>query len=274
MSHLCIYHKDCADGFGAALAVKHYCDLNDFHCDFLPANHGDIAPDVSNKQVLIVDFTYPRDVIVKMNQGADSLLIIDHHKTAQEALEGLDFCVFDMSKSGAVLSWEHLMPDLEVPALLKYIQDRDLWHWQLPNSKEISAALQTMPKEFELWQPYLNEANLFELVNKGTAIVEYQNQQIQKVVQAKDIPIVEIAGYKVPCINTTQLASEIGNALAKGYPFAALYADTATQRVFSLRSDENGIDVSKIARLFGGGGHFHAAGFAVDKPEVALTIKN
>ena len=33
--------------------------------------------------------------------------------------------------------------------------------------------------------------------------------------------------------------------------------------VFSLRSEEGGLDVSEIAKKFGGGGHKHSAGFKV-----------
>mgnify|MGYP001450666450 FL=1 len=85
--------------------------------------------------------------------------------------------------------------------------------------------------------------------------------------------MVDIAGYQVPCVNTNSLASEIGNDLAKGQPFAAMYCDNADKRIFSLRSDVDGVDVANIAKLFGGGGHFHAAGFAVEKPKISLSLK-
>ena len=77
-----------------------------------------------------------------------------------------------------------------------------------------------------------------------------------------------MAGYKVPAINTTEFTSEIGHRLCKGHPFAVMYNDIADKRIFSLRSDINGIDVSIIARMFAGGGHYHAAGFSMPKPKV------
>jgi len=42
--------------------------------------------------------------------------------------------------------------------------------------------------------------------------------------------------------------------------------------VFSLRSQEGGIDVSEIAIKFGGGGHKHAAGFKVDRNHILAKI--
>lgn len=271
MNFLCIYHKDCADGFGAALAVKQYCDSLGCPCEFFAAQYGDPAPDVSGKDVLIVDFSYRRELLLSLKQSANSLKVIDHHKTAQQDLAGLDFCIFDMSKSGAVLTWQTLFPLTQMPQLFAYIQDRDLWQWQLENSKAVSAALQTIPKDFELWRRYLDDDKIAELVIKGSAILEYQNQQIDKVPNADKIPLVNIAGYSVPCINSTHLISEIGDKIAQGHPFAALYFERDDKRIYSLRSARDGIDVSKIAEKFGGGGHFHAAGFAIDKPEVILS---
>lgn len=270
MSYLCIYHKNCADGFGAALAVKVYCDSIGQPCDFLPAQYGDEIPDVSDKHVLIVDFSYQRDALLALNEAALSLKVIDHHKSAMEDLDGLDYCVFDMDFSGAVLTWQTLFPDQAVPLLLQYIQDRDLWHWQMQDSKAVSAALLTLEKKFELWQPYLADEKVAELILKGNAIVDYQNQQLARTPKGDNVPMAKIGGYTVPCVNSTHLISEMGDILAQGHPFAALYFDRSDKRIYSLRSAKDGIDVAKVAEKYGGGGHFHAAGFAVAKPDVTV----
>lgn len=66
----------------------------------------------------------------------------------------------------------------------------------------------------------------------------------------------------VACLPYT-LSSDAGHMMAKGEPFAACYWDTPEGRCFSLRSAEDGMDVSEIAKDYGGGGHKHAAGFRV-----------
>lgn len=58
-------------------------------------------------------------------------------------------------------------------------------------------------------------------------------------------------------------ASDAGNRMAEGELFSASYFDTPEGRKFSLRSKEGGMDVSEIAKRFGGGGHARAAGFQV-----------
>jgi len=271
MNYLCIYHKNCADGFGAALAVKVYCDELKVDCDFLAAQYGDDVPDVSGKDVFIVDFSYHRDTLIALKEQANSLTVIDHHKSAMEDLQGLDYCVFDLDRSGAVLTWQTLFPNKPLPRLLAYIQDRDLWQWQLPDSKAVSAALLTLNKTFELWLPYLEDSSVNELIIKGNAIVDYQNQQLARTPKGDKVPMAEIAGYTVPCVNCTHLISEMGEILAQGHPFAALYFDRLDKRIFSLRSAKDGIDVAEIAQKYGGGGHFHAAGFAIDKPKISVV---
>ena len=51
--------------------------------------------------------------------------------------------------------------------------------------------------------------------------------------------------------------------MANGKPFAACYWDTPKGRVFSLRSSDDGADVSEVAKQYGGGGHRNASGFTV-----------
>jgi hypothetical protein len=109
------------------------------------------------------------------------------------------------------------------------------------------------------------------LIDKGRIILDYQHVQIEGVLK-QGFPLVNIAGYQVPCINISSLTSEVGSQLSKGYPFAAMYFETGDKRVYSLRSASDGIDVSAVAKKFGGGGHFHAAGFAVDKPSIDLAL--
>ncbi len=268
MFDLCVYHDECSDGLAAALAVKKSFDDHNISIEFITAQYGDSPPIVKDKDVIIVDFSYPRDVLLEMKDEARSLFVIDHHKTAQEALEGLDFCIFNMNKSGAVLTWEFFYPDRPIPQLFLYVQDRDLWQWKLPQSKEVSAALRSYKPFFSEWEPFLDDAVLHNLKSEGKAILRYQQRQIEMVLSRKP-ELMLIGGHEVPCINSTTLISEIGNELSQKYPFAVCYFDTNDgKRVFSLRSSDNGIDVSEIAKLYGGGGHFNAAGFTVKRPRI------
>lgn len=157
--NLCIYHGgQCLDGFVSAWVVSQFFP----QAEFVGCNYGDAPPNVSGMDVVIVDFSWPRATLLEMKKKAKSLVVLDHHQTAQAELQGLDFCVFDMEKSGARLAWEwvieknpkfHLLPDNAplhyVPVLVAMVEDRDLWRFDLPYSREINAALRSYPLTFK-----------------------------------------------------------------------------------------------------------------------------
>jgi oligoribonuclease NrnB/cAMP/cGMP phosphodiesterase (DHH superfamily) len=269
MSTIIIYHANCNDGFCSAwVASKRFPDAI-FH----PAIHGDPPPDVTGHDVYIIDFSYPREDLIRMNNCCKSLLVLDHHKTAQAALKGLDFCVFDMEQSGAGLAWKWLGKyddyDDPVPLLVQYVEDKDLWRFKLDNSREFNCVIGSYPMTFEAWDTLNRRLNcgymgLSEIVNEGTAILRYQQQMVTNI--CKYSHEIDLAGYKVLCVNTPMLQSETANYLSIGRPFGVTWFENKDgDKIYSLRSKEDGIDVSEIAKKFGGGGHFHSAGFKLPK---------
>ena len=142
-----IYHADCTDGFGAAYSA--WKQLGN-RAEYYPCKHGTPPPDVKGKNVVILDFSYGNELTKKMIEDANNLLIIDHHKSAMVELHDVSNTYFDMTKSGAMLAWEFFHPGKEPPKFIKYIQDRDLWKWELDYSKEFSAAFDMVPFEFVL----------------------------------------------------------------------------------------------------------------------------
>lgn len=259
MKRLVLYHAGCWDGFCAAWV----CHRVHPEAEYVPVQYGQQPPDVTGRDVLILDFSYPREQLLQMKAAAKSLEVLDHHKTAQEALAGLDFCVFDMTKSGGRLTWEWFYPHQSSPWLVDYTEDRDLWTWKLPDSREVNAALRTLPLDFAEWDKlHYDPGARHRLRAEGTAIRRAEKVLVdQHVRHAQEITL---AGHKVLCVNATMLTSEIAGALAKERPFGVCwFEDAEIHRVYSLRSDEGGVDVAEIAKTYGGGGHKHAAGFRV-----------
>ena len=268
------------DGTGAVIAMRAYCKKHGYNMPAVSYQHyGEATPILTDKVVLMADFSYKREEMISLSKVAKSLTVLDHHASAEKELEGLDFCHFDMAKSGAVLAWEYLMPDEEVPKLLQYIQDRDIWAWKLDNSKEVSAGISLMPFEFwtnEELDVVLSEDTITALETAGKSVLRYQDIQSLKVdrqvKESGESTLFNIAGHKVPCITSTHLISEIGNLISEGRPFSAQYFMTGDSIVFSLRSQPTGEDVSVIAAKYGGGGHPRAAGFSFKFNEINLDI--
>ncbi|HLE20122.1 MAG TPA: phosphoesterase [Vicinamibacteria bacterium] len=256
MKPVVLYHANCSDGFGAAWSAwKRFGEAG----TYLPVDYGTRPPQLDpESQVYILDFSFPREVIEKMQALYAKLIVIEHHQTAAEELEGLQCLIFDSAKSAAVLSWEYFHPGTTVPELLQYVMDRDLWRFRLTESREVFAALNSYPMDFLVW----DRLEASKLAVEGEPILRYQREVARTVCdQAR---LVTIAGYRVPVVNTATLVSEVGEELLKRFPespFAASYFDRLDgQRQWSLRSRED-FDVSEIAKSFGNGGHARAAGF-------------
>lgn len=283
--NLCIYHGNCADGFTAAWAVwQKFGDTIDYH----PGVYQNAPPDVTGRNVIMVDFSYKRAVLDEMARRANTILILDHHKTAAEDLamlprpergytpghwrEGYESwnepnvrAEFDQSRSGAGIAWDFFHPEIERPRLINYVEDRDLWRFKLPHSREINALVFSYPYSFQNWDHLDHQLStddgFLSAAAQGEAIERKHHKDIAELVRVTKRKMV-IGGHEVWCANLPYtLTSDAGNLMAQGAPFAACYWDTPDGRVFSLRSTPEGLDVSEIAKQYGGGGHKNASGF-------------
>lgn len=262
----CIYHANCSDGFGAAWALRYGRPNDDI--EFIPASYGDEIPDVTKDDtVFILDFSYKRPEICKLASQAHIVLIVDHHKTAEAELVDLPDnveCIFDMNKSGAMLAWECFVGG-QPPKLIEHIQDRDLWQFKLEGTKEIIAALFSYDFDFDVWDKLMRDDQIPSLRAEGVALQRKMLKDINSVIESNAYTTT-IAGYTVPVLNAPYMwASEAGNILCKGQPFAAIYGETKDRIHYSLRSEKGAVDVSEIAAKFGGGGHANAAGFSLPR---------
>jgi oligoribonuclease NrnB/cAMP/cGMP phosphodiesterase (DHH superfamily) len=266
MKPLCIYHGNCADGFGAAWVVRRKFPEAEFHAGV----YQNPPPDVTGRDVIIVDFSYKMPVMLDVIAKAASVTILDHHKTAAEDLweifsRGLAKGQYSDNRSGAGLTWDYFFPDEPRPALINHIEDRDLWLFKLPQTREIQAAVFSYPYDFFTWDALMEEAPLAELAIEGAAIERKHHKDIAELVGVTRRSMM-IGGHVVPVANLPYtLTSDAGNLMATGEPFAACYWDTPEGRVFSLRSTDDGLDVSAIAKGYGGGGHRNASGFRMPR---------
>ena len=270
MSIHVLYHANCPDGFGAALACWMKFGSN---AKYHPVRYG-APPPITPEQhdiIYVVDFSYPYAVLEAWSAIGCLIDIYDHHKTAQDdvlrAEKELPHIVvaFDLNESGATLVWKRLHATEDVPLLFRYLRDRDFWLWELENSKEVSAALRSYPTEFTVWAAYLDDARIPALASEGTSILRHIKKQVRAA--CRSAILAKIGGHIVPCVHTTLYGSEIGNELCQRWPdaaFAVCYSQQGTPDNrywrYGLRSIGE-FDVSEIAKGYGGGGHQNAAGF-------------
>ena len=255
-----IYHADCTDGFGAAYSAW---KLLGNRAEYYPCKHGTPPPDVKGKTVVILDFSFDNGTIKKMIKESEALIVIDHHKSAMVELHDISNTYFDMTKSGAMLAWEFFHPGKDPPKFIKYIQDRDLWKWELVYSKEFSAAFDMVPFEFEEFEKFEDDSVFDDAIKRGSYILAYSKTVVKKVCE-KAVSR-KYSGKDVLIVNSSHWMSEIGARLSPDCDFAVIWYYDHNDRInkISLRSFHDHIDVSEIAKDFGGGGHRKAAGFQI-----------
>lgn len=263
-----LYHKNCYDGFGSAFcAWMHWGNA----ATYIPVAYGEPLPEMEdNSSVYILDFSFPRDVLENLVKRMYFVKVLDHHKSAEEALRGLPFCTFDMKKSGAKLSFEYFSafgPMLDrYKGFIDYISDRDLWENQLSATDEVHAALSSYPKDFEVWKTIGRDIPY--LAKEGVPILRHVNTTVGMMCdQSFMTDKFSFSGHgAIPCVNATGYWNEVCHEMLKRYPqypFVSAFfkrSDGKTQWSLRSRTTED-FDVTEIAKQLKGGGHKHAAGF-------------
>lgn len=257
----CIYHHPCVDGWCSAYLVKkRFPD-----CQLIPMNYNnelDLDSFSRDDEVIVCDFSFPREMMQALFDRVGFLVVLDHHKTAEANLEGLPYCFFDMNRSGAKMTWDYFYPGMAPNPIVNYVQDRDLWKWRFPKSKQINAAINLYPFAVEEWDR-LFATPLTVLIAKGEDVLKVHGEFLERIL--KGVLPGKLRDYRTGFVNSGILQSEIGEALKNDYEVIAAWHFNGKQVNVSLRSRE--VDVSEVAKTFGGGGHKLAAGFNVSLKE-------
>lgn len=252
-----ITHGNCSDGFGAAWAVwKEYGDTVKYH----HATHSDEPLLYKDKTILFTDFAYEADVMRHLGKHND-VFVIDHHIYAMENLKDFPNTLFDMSKSGAVLAWESLYPDVPVPLLLKYVEDRDLRNFKLPYTHEVLSVLDTIPQTFKNWSLFSNvlDNNFAGVVEKGKALKSQFDVILNKIIQ--EAQPVYIDGHQGLVVNANwDFASYAADKLSEKAEFGMAWFMNKEGLVKCSFRSSHGLNVNNLAQTLGGGGHAFCAG--------------
>jgi len=285
-----LFHSSCMDGLFSAYTVwKKYGEEN---WTYIPVKYQEPLPDLINPQVIyIVDFSYSKEILQGLSRRCIRVFVIDHHDSMKDELLNLkgNFpygqIIFNIDKCGCVLTYNHCFPDLEIPELLSYVQDRDLWTWEWLNSREINEGLRNKIKFHEdILENFKRIDHILEywayeerdlLYMEGKGILNYKNELVNGVathVENKQW-VIGSYRYKVGIVNcgVYDLVSEVGNAILlknQDLHFSMIYTYSIDKGWnISLRGmdrrDEYGdsIHVGNIAKSMGGGGHKNSSNF-------------
>lgn len=283
---LIITHGGCHDGFTAEWLLHRRWPDADCH----PGAYGeDIDPLIarvieapySRPTVMVMaDFSYTLEPMLELAEAWDRIILLDHHASAIDRLDGNlppnVECVFDVNRSGAGITadWldmrQHdLIPGARARGLVDYVEDRDLWRFALPESKEaIQYLIAATPHTYAEWaildKRLRMDAEFDRCVADGRLVGRYHRIIVDELVDAAR-PVV-IDGHDTLVVPSPYLCgSDVAGELARLSPsgIGAYIRMLPDRNEYGLRSTDDGPDVARIAERLGGGGHPHASGFRV-----------
>lgn len=181
---------------------------------------------------------------------------------------------------GATLSWKYFFPDQPIPLILEYVRIRDNWLFDKEIAKELRAnevneymnmfdVHEESESYFFLFNLKLEDGWFKNAIQFGNIIIKSKEKQIENMMKFGDLR--ELNNHKVYVINGTIYQSEIGNKAVESnicdYAIIWRYNELSKKYNISMRSKKGGVDVSLIAKKFGGGGHQAASGCEIDNFE-------
>lgn len=277
MGRCCYYHAGCPDGFGAAWAVRNAWGEA---ASYVSRNHDDRLERGAHEgdEVAFVDIAPSNLELVNLCDETSMLHIVDHHVTARDRIEGDPEIAsrlratrhsvhFDLDASGAALAWRYWNPGQELPDLLGYVEDQDLWRFKLPDSREVNAAIASYPMRFSTWDRLAN-TDPERLAEEGRPIVHAQRLAVERAVATAHV--VRVGEHRIEAVAANTLRPWIGHELATraahGVPCGIVY-NADTKRVDVSIYSVGGFNVAELAAARGGGGHRSASGFSVPLDE-------
>lgn len=277
------YHGSCPDGAtAAAVAAKKLGTRGVF---FKSCYYGDDdLPDCTGKDVYVLDYSFSWDVTEKITSVCKTFTLLDHHETSARKLYGFNCTCgklhFDMQKSGARLAWDHFFPNQDVPWLVKYVEDRDLWKWEFPETAAVLAMVDLkyghddFRKLIELLDITEHELQTqFRFAEQGQMLLDYRAKLYEEIL--RDAIEITLDGHKTLAVQApASLTSEVGQMLhQKTGTFGLVWRITSSGVKCGLRSNDD-FACNTIAEKFGGGGHPQAAGFLLKASQLADLLNS
>ena len=261
-----LYHAECTDGFGAAWAA--WRKLGD-SAEYISVEHQSPLPEgLQDKEIYLLDFTYPEEIMKKLMAENRRVTAIDHHVSVADVTRMTDGGVYDNDHSGAMLAWMYFHPNTPPPFLVRVIEDQDLYRHNLPETRRLVEWMELFDFTFGTFDRLAADlddpARLADALKQGELLLTYRDKEVERLVSNTAVEVT-LDGHRAGAVNTEVFHSEAARELADRYGVGIAWRVRPHGTYCSLRSDGS-VDVAEVAGKFGGGGHAKSAGFMVSSP--------
>jgi oligoribonuclease NrnB/cAMP/cGMP phosphodiesterase (DHH superfamily) len=275
-----MHHNDldgrcAADVVRKGIQQKHpYAEVYFHECAYKD-DFGDFEFVNEDTDVVVVDFGFQKDGDWdKLIAKAKSVTWIDHHKTAiekdgpQKELPGKRELG---RKAGCMLAWEYYFPGEQSPEAVDYTSDYDTWTFKYGNrTKAFQAGMLTYDTspDAPVWIELINGVNanaaVEEVVAKGRAILEYRDVDNAEYLKSFAYPVA-FEGHNALVCNKGKTNSMLFDSADDAYDLWLTCVHDGKVWTVSLYTPRDDLDVSVIAKKYGGGGHPKASGFQCEE---------
>lgn len=304
MVHIVSHGPQCLDGVAAAVSVARFYEGAEVHALFSSNNEVDdtiralpcLAPQAEH-DVWITDISWTdpaTDEHLRRLAGAGVRIHwFDHHRTAVErhgrGAVRVPFAGLEVSDRAAAsrLVYEHLAARLEREGrdnprfrafwpVVQMADDNDRWLHRIPGSHELALTLRAMPGR----RGYEALLGIDEAVTYTAEMAEARARVEAELRRSVEIAEGSRVSLPVPGAGVSVVA-----AVCDGYPseVADRWGRRASNTVFALfdakslavslrRSRDCRVDLSRVAEMFGGGGHEAAAGCELPELRRELSL--
>lgn len=231
--------------------------------------------------VWLLDYSIPPKTMKELLKKTNKVVVwIDHHESAIQDYKDFPYNLKGIRKIGdgaCLLTWSFVNkePDLsKAPYFLKLLSDWDVFGGKYNNTElfHFGCCAENTEPTSKLW-PHLNNnpKAVKKILENGKIILKYYKNDAKRLLKMAGFEA-EIDGHKAICLNF-KTNSKVFDSVKDGYDVMVVFVYDGERYQFSVFSDNDGIDVSKIAKKYGGGGHKESAGFSSENLAMLKNIK-
>ena len=271
-----VFHHNDLDGrCAAAIALQRHPNA-----ECIEINYNQTFPldSIQNGEaVYILDYSIEPEEMLELLKITPAVVWIDHHKTAIEKYKDFQRDVGGQRRtdhSGAWLTWGWFHRDIKQPEVVRLVDDWDMWthekNLEGMRTREFVAGMKAYDSSprARIWSPLFATAEpvasaaIVDVMQSGAAILSYEARQNAEYVKAFGHEFYFEDHNCHACnrgITNSKLFDSIEDPTIDIFiPFVwdgfkwtvSLYSKT--------------VDVSEIAKKYGGGGHTNTAGFVCE----------
>lgn len=304
MKTFVIYHRSDLDGFcSGAIAKHHLCNnlsINSDDVEMIGWNYGDEVPEIPNgSNVIMTDISFPLDNMLLLALYCN-LEWIDHHKTAMDDSKkaGYNLCagLRKVGDSASLLAWRYFFPDAKIPDIVYWVDRYDVWKKTNEKGEDDWNEVMTMQHglRFHMKNPcchfdYIPWAMMLDgnssyadeklsIIRKDGFVVAESEKRTNQIRCSKAFDLV-FEGHKFAAINNTLAGSAVLESYARpdhdGILVFSYNGKTGMWEVSMYGNEKSSqeVDLSIIAKKYGGGGHARSCGFRVNDISIILSKK-